>query len=75
MSAATEKVNTLLDSLFAALKTTRTADQREAIWQAIEEARELGYQLGADIPRKSNARDLWPANSLRHGEILPGVVA
>lgn len=75
MSAATEKVNTLLESLFAALKTTRTADQREAIWQAIEEARELGYQLGADIPRKSNARDLWPANSLRHGEILPGVMA
>lgn len=71
----TEKVNTLLDTLFAALKTTRTAEQREAIWAAIEEARSLGYQLGADIPRQSKARDMWPATSLRHGEVLPGVPA
>lgn len=71
----TEKVNTLLDSLFAALRTTRTSEQRDAIWAAIEDARELGYELGADIPRKSQARDLWPKNSLRHGEVLPGVVA
>lgn len=72
---AAAKVNTLIDTLFAALKTTRTAEQREAVWAAIEDARELGYELGADIPRKSKARDLWPANSLRHGEVLPGVVA
>lgn len=71
----TEKINTLLDSLFAALKTTRTSEQREAVWAAIEDARALGYELGADIPRQSKARDMWPANSLRHGEILPGVVA
>ena len=72
---AAEKVNSLIDTLFAALKTTRTSEQHEAIWAAIEEARELGYTLGADIPRQSKARDLWPANSLRHGEVLPGVVA
>lgn len=72
---AAAKVNSLLATLFEALKTTRTAEQREAVWAAIEEARSLGYELGADIPRKSQARDLWPANSLRHGEVLPGVVA
>lgn len=71
----TEKVNTLIDTLFAALKTTRTSEQRDAIWAAIEEARSLGYELGADIPRQSKARDMWPANSLRHGEVLPGVPA
>lgn len=72
---AAAKVNTLIDTLFAALKTTRTAEQRDAVWAAIEDARELGYELGADIPRKSQARDLWPKNSLRHGEVLPGVPA